>query len=1066
MFKTHAVRLAPRRAIGISGGLTSAVQLMGGTVTAFSQSVQARYLFGGGVSYPDAWLVFREAEEQAETQYAQTAQLTQITLRLLLQLSKTDYIANSSTAAESLYRSVSTCLTILKAQDWKTFRELRTLLERVRTAETAWREKSGRKAVKRELRDIRETVERRLSFAASALSADGKAERATAAQTMTRIVPDLFTEPEKRSRLAGFVFLPAIRSGEAVSYRPIEPAARLIAVVPGDPAPGQTQMLEVQRQRFLELIRSSDVAEQTFLRQTAELVTRRVPSDGAGAGTLEKMIRTGSIREYTHLLQIWHQRTEEHAEAIYRKTDLNRRIAPDKVAEKPKKRTSKKRSAPKTADRQSGEIARQSPKNRGADFFAEVERECRSQLKQLGITDFAEVSLANPFVFPKRNTARKMGVFAGLSGGNFSAASGRNGRSLWRDSRLTAARLPQFQRLKQETIWTSGIFPTFFRNTGASIKPTAFWADYLSKEGEPAGRKNHSAHDRFPEGGNPTSPGIGMAQAQLVSARVGQILALRKSNVGAALAARLFTDAYTSAQMKALPSAAGITRMVGVSPAMGLSSAATVFSVPSPAAGRADKDIPQTENGRTILTAWRRLFPAPTYNGVINPTILNSGDRHEMGEEILQGVQPLYAAQMLQSVSPTAWGSVSMPGSAMGRSLAAPYAFSEESSVVRANRAVLQNRMTARKTDNSTGGMPIKNDQIKASNFALHLFLQSHYMENTKLLERETAVRGQQPWGKSLSERMEAVPLVGRIGSVGGKAQPTSSSAEGVSMQSRIPTPHLSVFPDLRFSQAERTAPLPILPNIIAAKGDVPARADRIAPQVSGLGFTAPQRLELTQSGDLHPMRRINILLWKTHKYMTSDFTLQELNYKLFSESPMQLHFNQSPAWAQTEFTTLRPAEEKKQSSSAAKSLWGSVRTADKFPLPAVPLTARTGPELRPDAYKTADLNLHRAHQETREGVADSDGLRETVTELRGQVPELKVLRRQTQEQGQTLSAQKEAISGLKTQLDRQEALVKAALERAAPSGGNAVEVRKIAKAVMKEMDSQLRLERQRRGLI
>ena len=84
---------------------------------------------------------------------------------------------------------------------------------------------------------------------------------------------------------------------------------------------------------------------------------------------------------------------------------------------------------------------------------------------------------------------------------------------------------------------------------------------------------------------------------------------------------------------------------------------------------------------------------------------------------------------------------------------------------------------------------------------------------------------------------------------------------------------------------------------------------------------------------------------------------------------------------------------------------------------------------------------------------------------IRQQDPELKVLRRQSQEQEKALSRQREEIGGLRQQLEKQETLVRQSMERTVQTEDSPGQIRKIAKAVMRELEDQLRLERQRRGI-
>lgn len=84
---------------------------------------------------------------------------------------------------------------------------------------------------------------------------------------------------------------------------------------------------------------------------------------------------------------------------------------------------------------------------------------------------------------------------------------------------------------------------------------------------------------------------------------------------------------------------------------------------------------------------------------------------------------------------------------------------------------------------------------------------------------------------------------------------------------------------------------------------------------------------------------------------------------------------------------------------------------------------------------------------------------------IQKQSPDLRVLRRQSQEQEQVLRQQQEQIGGLRKQLEQQEALVRQSMERAVQTPEGPAQIKKIAKAVMRELEDQIRLERQRRGM-
>lgn len=84
---------------------------------------------------------------------------------------------------------------------------------------------------------------------------------------------------------------------------------------------------------------------------------------------------------------------------------------------------------------------------------------------------------------------------------------------------------------------------------------------------------------------------------------------------------------------------------------------------------------------------------------------------------------------------------------------------------------------------------------------------------------------------------------------------------------------------------------------------------------------------------------------------------------------------------------------------------------------------------------------------------------------IRRQAPELQFLRRQDQVRSQALEEQKRDLKQLREQMEQQEKLVRQAMEHQLPQRQDPAQIRNLARAVMKEMEQQLRLERQRRGL-
>ena len=135
---------------------------------------------------------------------------------------------------------------------------------------------------------------------------------------------------------------------------------------------------------------------------------------------------------------------------------------------------------------------------------------------------------------------------------------------------------------------------------------------------------------------------------------------------------------------------------------------------------------------------------------------------------------------------------------------------------------------------------------------------------------------------------------------------------------------------------------------------------------------------------------------------------------------------------------------------------------------PPPPGGRRNGPrEIPLPAEEAPELELRRDHapQAVRETARQAAQERVELAVQR-QAPELHLLRRQTQEQERALEQQKHDLSGLEQRLERQEAMVRKAVEQVrVPGAEEPAQVRRLAKAVMKELEGQLRLERQRRGL-
>ena len=132
----------------------------------------------------------------------------------------------------------------------------------------------------------------------------------------------------------------------------------------------------------------------------------------------------------------------------------------------------------------------------------------------------------------------------------------------------------------------------------------------------------------------------------------------------------------------------------------------------------------------------------------------------------------------------------------------------------------------------------------------------------------------------------------------------------------------------------------------------------------------------------------------------------------------------------------------------------------------AAPRTpARPG---REDFSQTQAPQLELRREQERESLKTGERSVEKQVELamERQAPQLHLLRRQTQEQERALEEQRQDLGALKKRLEQQETQVRRAVETTRiPALEEPAQVRRLAKAVMKELEGQLRLERQRRGL-
>ena len=119
-----------------------------------------------------------------------------------------------------------------------------------------------------------------------------------------------------------------------------------------------------------------------------------------------------------------------------------------------------------------------------------------------------------------------------------------------------------------------------------------------------------------------------------------------------------------------------------------------------------------------------------------------------------------------------------------------------------------------------------------------------------------------------------------------------------------------------------------------------------------------------------------------------------------------------------------------------------------------------------PAAPQPPELALRREQSpEAIRETTDQSARKQAEMVVRQQTVSIGQLHRQAGEQREALEAQQKALTSLQQQVESQRALLQKPIEKTLP-GGEAAQIRTIARQVMKEMEGQLRLERQRRGLL
>lgn len=282
---------------------------LGGGAARFAAEIRAR--FGpppDSQLYPEAWLVFREQEEREEEQAVSEIHLTQLTLRLALQLNEYFTAVHRDVwgkmEVQSLRETLHTCLTALESRDRETCREVRLLLSLSQQDKGA---EEPRPANSQTMETVRERLVRRLTAL----------ERETARPTGAGTVTPLDSRPEGQGA----------KSPETAQRQPgrllASPWRQAVLPTLGTPASRRQQAerqaqaaLQEHKERFLQLLSRTEPREREELWHIAEehtyLTVRRRQQWNEeyhleASEKLERLVRESTGAEYTYLIQVLRQ---------------------------------------------------------------------------------------------------------------------------------------------------------------------------------------------------------------------------------------------------------------------------------------------------------------------------------------------------------------------------------------------------------------------------------------------------------------------------------------------------------------------------------------------------------------------------------------------------------------------------------------------------------------------------------------------------------------------------------------------------------------------------------------
>lgn len=275
---------------------------LGGGAARFAAEIRAR--FGPSPDsrlYPEAWLVFREQEEREQEQAAAELHLTQLTLRLALQLhayfSTVRQEADSPMEVQSLRETLRTCLTALESRDRETCREVRLLLRQTG-------ERGGEEPDSPPQAGAPETIRERLVRRLAVL--ERQAEPGAGKEPDGPVSPLSRMQRESASRAEGN------RPGRMAASPWRQAALPTLGTLAFGQRRAETALKE-HKERFLQLLRQAEPGEREEIWRLTEEYTQRTVrqrlrwNEGGlwgGPEKLERLVRESTAEEYTRLIQV------------------------------------------------------------------------------------------------------------------------------------------------------------------------------------------------------------------------------------------------------------------------------------------------------------------------------------------------------------------------------------------------------------------------------------------------------------------------------------------------------------------------------------------------------------------------------------------------------------------------------------------------------------------------------------------------------------------------------------------------------------------------------------------